>query len=302
MAKNEPKRGAKPLPAAAAHAPDLDDKALAVRSGELQDMAKAEAAVRQLAENIGYAGSLDVNTLWSAVEFRQRRSVEDILEMGRSLLLIKEQTAHGEFQQQIQQRGIAYRTAARFMSVALKFSKSDSVALLKAAGTQAKVLELAVLDDEEIAALGSGESVSGIALDDVERMSPSQLREALREAKADAHAKDERITKLSDQVNKVEEKATKAARKWKAASPDDQQVTLEQRIVEAKHEIIANIGAEKTGLVSAFIDLADHCNEHELDCSQFMGDTLDELIAAIRRVRDGYNFGFAVALAIDAGA
>lgn len=60
---------------------------------------------------------------------------------------------------------------------------------MKAAGTQAKVLELAVLDDEDLQALESGDSVAGITVDDVERMSASQLRAALREARADADAK-----------------------------------------------------------------------------------------------------------------
>lgn len=293
------KTGRKPLAKAEPAGPEPDQAALAERSQELQVLAKAEAALQSLATSIGYAGALDTESLWAAVEYRQRRSVEDILEMGRGLLLIKEQCAHGEFQQQIAARGIQYRTAARFMGVALKFSKSDSVSLLKAAGTQAKVMELAMLDDSEIAALESGESVGGIVLDDVERMSASQLREALRDMRANVDAKDQRIEKLSADVNKAEEKAAKAARKWKSADPDEQQVTLEQRIVEAKHATVATIGSEKTGLVAAFLELADHCNRHDLDCRQFMGDTLDELIAAVRRVRDDYGYGFAVDLAID---
>lgn len=295
-----PKKGRNPIQPADVVAAEPDSKALAVRHGELQDMAKAEAGLKALAVNLRYAGELDPESLWAMVEYRQRRSVEDILEMGRGLLLLKEQTPHGEFLQQCAARSIHPRAAQRLMGVALKFSKNDTMSLLKAAGTQAKVLELAVLDDEELQALEAGESVAGITLDELELMSASQLRETIRELRADADAKDQRISKLSDDVNKAEEKAVKAGRKWKTASPDDKQITLEQRVVEAKHSIVAQVGTESTnGLLSAMLELADHCNEHKLDCSKFMGDTLDELIASIRGIRDGYNFGFDVSLAID---
>lgn len=296
------KRGAKPLPAAETVGPQIDGDKLADRHQELQVLAKAEAGVRQLAASLGYEGALDTDSLWSMVEYRQRRSVEDILEMGRGLLLLKEQTAHGDFQQQCEARSIHPRAAQRLMGVALKFSKSDTMSLLKAAGTQAKVLELAVLDDDDLQALESGESVAGITLDDVERMSAGELRRALRETRADADAKDQRIQKLSDDLNKAEEKTVKAARKWKAATPDERLATLQQRVSEAELEIVANIGSQTSGLTAAMIDLADHCNEHDLDSSAFMGDVLGRLLLAVRAVRDGYEYGFAIPLVNDKGA
>lgn len=130
-------------------------------------------------------------------------------------------------------------------------------------------------------------------------MTRDELRAAVREARADLAAKDQRITKLSDDLNKSEEKTVKAQRKWKAASPDEQQVTLEQRVIEAKHELIANIDTQKAGLTSAILDLANHCNENELDCAQFLGDVIGELLGAIREVRDGYEFGFAIPVVND---
>src|SRR5690606_20447582 len=104
-------------------------------------------------------------------------------------------------------------------------------------------------------------------LDDVEQMTRDELRAAVREARADAQAKDERIGKLSEQVNRAEEKASKAARRWKSATPDEQQLVLEQRVLTAKLEVGAVIGTEKTGLAAALMELADHCNTHGLDCA-----------------------------------
>ncbi len=304
MAEKQPtKRGAKPLAQAEPVGTELDTSKLVERNQELQVMAQAEAQVKTLATTLGYTGSLDTDSLWSMVEYRQRRSVEDILEMGRGLLLIKEQTAHGEFQEQIATRGFNYRTAARLMTVALKFSKSDTVSLLKAAGTQAKVLELAVLDDEDLQALESGESVAGITVDDVERMSASQLRVALRDARADADAKDQRINKLSEDLNKESEKTIKAQRRWKAATPDEQLVTLKQAVTEAEQNVLAAIGSKGSGLRASFQALADFaCDNHvEEDAARFLSDVIGRLLTSVRIARDDEDLAIAVPVTNDAG-
>lgn len=301
--KQSTKRGAKPLAQAEPVGTELDTGKLVQRSQELQVMAQAEAQVKSLATTLGYAGALDTDSLWSMVEYRQRRSVEDILEMGRGLLLIKEQTAHGEFQEQIATRGFNYRTAARLMTVALKFSKSDTVSLLKAAGTQAKVLELAVLDDEDLQALESGDSVAGITVDDVERMSASQLRAALREARADADAKDQRINKLSEDLNKESEKTLKAQRRWKSATPDEQLVTLKQSVTEAEQNVLAAIGSPNSGLRASIQALADFaCDNHvEEDAALFLSDVIGRLLTSVRIARDDEELAIAIPVTNDAG-
>ncbi|MBH1551024.1 hypothetical protein I5U02_13810 [Stenotrophomonas maltophilia] len=301
--KQSTKRGAKPLAQAEPVGTELDTGKLVERSQELQVMAQAEAQVKSLATTLGYAGALDTDSLWSMVEYRQRRSVEDILEMGRGLLLIKEQTAHGEFQEQIATRGFNYRTAARLMTVALKFSKSDTVSLLKAAGTQAKVLELAVLDDEDLQALESGDSVAGITVDDVERMSASQLRAALREARADADAKDQRINKLSEDLNKESEKTLKAQHRWKSATPDEQLVTLKQSVTEAEQNVLAAIGSPNSGLRASIQALADFaCDNHvEEDAALFLSDVIGRLLTSVRIARDDEELAIAIPVTNDAG-
>lgn len=301
--KQSTKRGAKPLAQAEPVGTELDTGKLVERSQELQVMAQAEAQVKSLATTLGYAGALDTDSLWSMVEYRQRRSVEDILEMGRGLLLIKEQTAHGEFQEQIATRGFNYRTAARLMTVALKFSKSDTVSLLKAAGTQAKVLELAVLDDEDLQALESGDSVAGITVDDVERMSASQLRAALREARADADAKDQRINKLSEDLNKESEKTLKAQRRWKSATPDEQLVTLKQSVTEAEQNVLAAIGSPNSGLRASFQALADFARDNHLeeDAALFLSDVIGRVLTSVRIARDDEELAIAIPVTNDAG-
>lgn len=267
-------------------------QAIAVREAELH---AADAAVAKLASTLGYAGALDTASLWSMVEYRQRRSVEDILEMGRGLLLLKEQTPHGEFRRDCEARGIHYRTSARLMGVALKFSKSDHASLLKAAGTQAKVLELAVLDDEEVAALESGESVAGITLDDVERMGASQLRQAIRDARADLEAKDERAAKREREIEKLQKQLRQAKLERQRATPEETLATLRERTSAAALQTRIDIGDAEVDDVDSlrgrFAELRAHAVEHGAgdEHDAFMAGVIGELMAALRSVREAFG-------------
>lgn len=162
-----------------------------------------------LATQFGYEGSLTVGALEDEIRFYQRRTVEACLELGKRLILLKEMTPHGEFKQRTEMLNINYRTANRFMTAAYKFSKSDNLSLLKAAGNQAKLLELLVLDDEEIQELNDGGSVSDVTLDDIDRMTASELRKKLREAKADNTAKDQLIQKKDLKINELDANLSK---------------------------------------------------------------------------------------------
>ncbi|WP_421427771.1 DUF3102 domain-containing protein [Acinetobacter pittii] len=162
-----------------------------------------------LATQFGYEGSLTVGALEDEIRFYQRRTVEACLELGKRLILLKEMTPHGEFKQRTEMLNINERAAQRFMSAAFKFTKSDNLSLLKAAGNQSKLLELLVLDDEEIQELSDGRSVNDITLDDIDRMTASELRKKLREMKADNEAKDQLLNKKDQKLNELDAKVTK---------------------------------------------------------------------------------------------
>lgn len=162
-----------------------------------------------LATQFGYEGSLTVGALEDEIRFYQRRTVEACLELGKRLILLKEMTPHGEFKQRTEMLNINERAAQRFMSAAFKFTKSDNLSLLKAAGNQSKLLELLVLDDEEIQELSDGRSVNDITLDDIDRMTASELRKKLREMKADNEAKDQLLNNKDQKLNELDAKVTK---------------------------------------------------------------------------------------------
>lgn len=302
MAEKQPtKRGAKPLAQAEQVGPDLDLDKLAEREQELVTMADAEAATAagagQLAKTVGYTGEISLLALTDGIRFFQSRTAEAALEIGKRLLLLKEITPHGEFGATVESLGFSPQSARRFMAATLKFSKrSTSSVLAKAHISQSNLLELMVLDDEELEALDSGDSVNGITLDDIEVMSTRELRQALRETRADADAKDQRITKLSDDLNKAEEKTAKAQRKWKKATPDEQSQELLTQLEQAAAQVRIAIasGSEEAGFSGAVITLMQHAEQHGLNVDEQVAGIIASLINDLRLVRDHQEVGVTV--------
>jgi hypothetical protein len=200
-----------------------------------------------VARQLGYDGTLSVGALEDEIRFYQRRSVEACIELGKRLLVLKELTPHGEFQQRIELLGIGYQTGKKFMAATMKFSKGYSNTLL-AAGTQTKMLELLVLDDGEIEALESGESVRGVTLDKIETMSVSELKKALRDANERIEAKDsvikDKSAKIDDQAETIAKLATK---KQKA---DAEPVSVDQALIDARNNLQITAIAIKMDVMS----------------------------------------------------
>lgn len=186
---------------------------------QLQDVSFSEHAQKLgvLSTQLGYQGALTVGALEDEIRFYQQRSVEAVMELGKRLLILKEMTPHGEFSKRIEMLGISKRTAQRFMSVVLKFSKTTSMSLLQKSGNGTKLLELMVLDDDDIEIIDAGGSIGDISLDTIETMSVRELKKALQEARAavvskdqDLQAKDQVIQKKDQKINVLDEQVTKA--------------------------------------------------------------------------------------------
>lgn len=190
-----------------------------------------------LAMQLGYEGTLSVGALEDEIRFYQQRSVEAVLELGKRLLILKEIAPHGEFTKRIEMLGISKRTAQRFMSVVLKFSKTTSMSLLEKSGNGTKLLELMVLDDDDIDVIEQGGSIGDVSLDSIETMTVRELKKALREAKADNDAKDQLVQKKDQKINELDAKVTKLespAQIKKRADTEQQQLAktaLEQASV-----------------------------------------------------------------------
>lgn len=164
--------------------------------------AQTAQAAQAVALQVGYDGTLTVGALEDEIRFYQRRTVEAILETGKRLLVLKELTPHGEFYQRVELLGFSTRTAQRFMQAAVKTAKSAILAdLSKQTKNGLAFLELVTHDEDTLEDLSK--------LDDIDRMSASELRAAVRNLRGDVEAKDKvlddaqkKLTKLQVQANK----------------------------------------------------------------------------------------------------
>ena len=229
-------------------------------------------SVAGLATQLGYEGDLTVGSLEDGIRLYQRRTIEDLFELGKRLLLLKEQCQHGEFQNRVELLGFDPSLARRLMTATLKFAKQETSPVLKTVKTQSKLLELIVLDDEEIKVISEGGSIGDISLDNIETMSVRDLKKALREAKAaveskdqDIKAKDLIIQKKDQKANELDEKLTKLnspAEIKKRAESEPQR--LAEKALEEMNKACITMHNDTVRFTNNINSIVDAINEHEL--------------------------------------
>lgn len=234
----------------------------------------------------------------AAIRSELRRGCESFLRAGRYLIVARDCSLHGEWQGILDRLGMEPRQAQRMMEAARRMAAlpnaSTSTHLLEAAKSDSKVIELLSLPEEQFAELATTGQTGDLTVDDVAQLSVRELRAAVRELRANSEAKDQRITKLSDDLNKEHEKLAKSQRKWKAASPDERQTILEHAVTDAEAAVKAMLGTSKDGLRAAVLGLATHCQENDLDCAEFLGDVFGRLLNTVRTIRDDDDIAAAV--------
>lgn len=217
--------GRKPLAAAEQRGPEFvgatpADMA-AQEAGARHALAMVNAEAVTLAQELGYQGALTVGTLEDEIRFYQRRTVEAILETGKRLLLLKKMTPHGEFAQRLEMLGFSERTAQRFMQAAAKTAKSAKLAVLQYEIKSASAfLELVTHDDDVLENLQE--------MDDIDRLSASQLRERLRQAEQD-------VKFAAEKRARAEERADKAEKKLAGSRPTV--LPLDERVADFQKEV-----------------------------------------------------------------
>lgn len=137
-------------------------------------------------------------------------AAERMLVIGRACMLLKANEPHGSFGAALQEIGIGERFARRAMQCAVKFEGSDSRKLLAARLSASKLLELVTEDDADLDALGDGGELAGLTLDEVDRMTKTELREALRrerkESAEELAAREEIIGRKDEKIRKLDAK------------------------------------------------------------------------------------------------
>jgi hypothetical protein len=172
----------------------LDQGAVA-RIEQAQDanalvLMEGSANAKAMAAQMGYEGPLTVGALEDEIRFYQRRTVEAILETGKRLLMLREVLPPGN--SQIGKNG-EFEARLEFLG----FSKSLNLSILSTQVKSASAfLELITHDDDVLESLKD--------MDDIDRMSASQLRSTLRQAKEDNKFMAEKRDKESQRADKAE--------------------------------------------------------------------------------------------------
>lgn len=166
--------------------------------------------------------------------------------------------------------GIGYRELRQYR----RLPEDSQTALIEVAkhGDKEALLELA----EELIAKQNAEKAA--------------LVKQVDEAQAVAEDRQQRITALSDKVEKTEQKLAKAQRQWRAATPDEQRSELEQAVRTAVMDVRTAIARESeepgVGLRGCVLALAEHAAQHNQDVAAFLGTCFAELIVELQLVRD----------------
>jgi len=242
---------------------------------------EANDAAHTMAVQIGYQGAVTVGALEDEIRFYQRRTVEAILETGKRLLVLRELTSHGnssqigtnsDFVARVELLGFSKSTAYRFMQAALKTSKSANLAVLSTQVKSASAfLELVTHDDDVLENLAE--------MDDVEKMSASELRAALREAREEMGA----VEKVLSDKNTANDKLRAQLKRIQAAPVDEQLLALQREATSIMNDAL---GAIRGQLRQALIALKNHGDD---DNSLFAAGLVGQLQGDLTALREEFQ-------------
>lgn len=214
-----------------------------------------------------------------------RQTMEGMFELGRALIVLKEHTEHGRFENITKEQfGIGKMEASRLMRATQRFATPQ---MQKAAPKlmdlgKSKLLELLVEEDVTLIELADGGDINGHTLDDVDCMTVKELRLALRESRETAAAKDKVI---ADKNKKVDELAEKLAKKGtKEPKPQDVASELTMRLSTTEIGVRSDISR----LRDLFEQLTAHGEAHGFDHRPQMVGCINQIIRDAESLREQF--------------
>lgn len=253
-----------------------------------EDAAKVDRhnqALARIDEKFADGTPYDRGRCIAEARFYMGQSAEAMFEMGKRLVLLKEHEPHGDFLQALDSIGIAARTAQLMMNATVKLaSNAKSISHLG----RTKLLDLAYLDDEQLADLGEGGTVAGLSLDAIERMSTRELREALRREKAERE-RDKQVHErvLKTKNDKIDDYERKIARRDSSA-PAARFEALREEVWQA----VSDVGVPLLRIEQIFQDIAAVEQSREIlpeALHMTRGQVLAFLVQALLDMRDRHG-------------
>lgn len=219
-----------------------------------------------------------------------QRAVIGFLDAGRYLTVIKEHVPHGDWLDSLNRMNIAPRAAQRMMQAAVKFlDRPGNRKVLESINSKANLLELLVLDSDEIEELGEGGTVRGIELDELDRMTSTELRKALREAREEREAKDRVIEKKQAMITDLQTKSELV----KSKPVDEVAEMLRSQANTCAFSAEAAIRGELAGALEALFEFQA---ENNLDQTPFAEGLVRQVQLALDDVCSTYG------IAVDGGS
>ena len=242
-----------------------------------------EQAVRTVATQLGYqlpADCTDPDLIQRDISANMRRSVEACLEVGRGLRVLKEACEHGNFVARLDVLGIEDRVARRFMQSATKFTNRATSPVLAAAGSQSKLFEMLVLDDEQLEELELTGQTGDLKLDDIATMSVKELRAALRETREEKTA----VEKVLSDKNAAMDKLRAQVKRIEKLPPDETLANLQREATSITNDAL---GAIRGGVRQALIAL--NAAPDAPGKAIFMAGLIGQLQADLNGLREEFN-------------
>lgn len=196
--------------------------------------------------------------------FYMSQSAEAMLEAGKRLVLLKEHEPHGVFQKIVEEElNMPSRTARRLMQASVKFLKiDDSKRQTFADLGRSKLFALMSQDDDELQELAEGGTVAGLTLDEMDKVTVRELKQRLKEAKADQDAvrkvsadKDKKINELSEKLEKAEAKAKREIEKIKLEESDTEHLMKRYKLTLA--DITGSLDAHINKLNQLYVEASN---------------------------------------------
>ena len=241
-----------------------------------------EENAKALALELRYDGPMHPDALEAGIADARSRIAAELFGMGARLLLLKEQCEHGEFMDRVERLGLDHTLVKRTMQATMKFSNSAMSHHLEKL-SKSKLFELVVLDDEEIKELEFAGSVRGISIDDIDRMTVSDLRKQLREAKQLAEAKDKLLANKNTQIDELNTKLD--GKSSKLVEPDEYLQRSLTEVTTLTQQITTTLG---TVFRKALVDISDHHALHGGDSDEITHAALFQMKKEILALEEAF--------------
>ncbi len=234
-----------------------------VQAPTTEELHEAEATAEKIEQRKRELSVIDIRYGSPELPYNKDRVEGEILqigqqiawsfyEIGKRLILLKEHEPHGEFTAALERMGIEPRNARNWMRCALVVDKlkTETVSDL---GVR-KLVALGTLTDDDLEALGEGKTVAGLHLDDLDKLSYSELKTQVRGHLAELKAQEEAFGKIFEQ-------------KDKALNEKDKEILrLEKELAKPSKEALQRIkqGAIDRGILGVRRACAEVVNAYEL--------------------------------------